>query len=290
MEIETLETADTTADTVADARSAPPDIPLGITRGLSNDDYHTEGSAVSSSELKRMLISPAHFACGTECEETRESLLFGTVLHGRLLEPDAFAARFFAAAKADRRTKVGKALAEAQEVEAAGRVMFPEEWLPTMDHIVANARRHDRIGWLLSEGEAEVALAWIDPETGIKCKVKLDWWHGVEHIVDLKSAVDVTRDGFGRTSARLDYPLSAAMYCEGVFQVTGEEPEWHFAVAEKGMPHTVACYDPSPQFMRRGREKFRIALRRLAECRDRGEYPMLQGKGYAQVLDVPAYY
>jgi hypothetical protein len=28
------------------------------------------------------------------------------------------------------------------------------------------------------------------------------------------------------------YTLSAAMYCEGVFQVTGEEPEWAFIACE----------------------------------------------------------
>ena len=65
---------------------------------MSNEDYHGDRSAVSSTQLKRMLISPAHFLSGiTDPEESTEALLFGSVLHGRLLEPDTFESRFFAA-------------------------------------------------------------------------------------------------------------------------------------------------------------------------------------------------
>jgi PDDEXK-like domain of unknown function (DUF3799) len=74
-----------------------------------------------------------------------------------------------------------------------------------------------------------VALAWIDPETGIKCKIRIDWWHGTRLLADVKSALDVTRDGFSRACARLNYALSAAMYCEGVFQATS-----HFSTFPRG--------------------------------------------------------
>ena len=115
----------------ASAARSVKDIPLGITRGMASDDYHAERSAVSSSQLKRMLVSPAHFMCGlNEPEESTEAMLFGTVLHGRMLESDSFPTRFFATPKVNRQTKEGKALAEVYRVEAAGRTMFPADWLP----------------------------------------------------------------------------------------------------------------------------------------------------------------
>ena len=78
----------------ASAARSVKDIPLGITRGMASDDYHAERSAVSSSQLKRMLVSPAHFMCGlNEPEESTEAMLFGTVLHGRMLESDSFTTR-----------------------------------------------------------------------------------------------------------------------------------------------------------------------------------------------------
>ena len=292
MDVEVLDpVSDTEAAKVPHPSMVYADIPLGITRNLENDAYHGESSAVSSTQLKRMLISAAHFASGfEEPEESSEALLFGSVLHGRLLEPATFAGRFFGMPKVDRRTKAGKALAESLEKEAAGRARFPEDWLSAIDRIVANARAHRRVRRLLSAGEAEVALSWIDPETGVKCKIKIDWWHDLRSLADVKSAADITRDGFGKACARLHYPLSAAMYCEGVYQVTGEEPEWTFIACEKTAPHTVAAYDATEAFLHCGRQKLRTALRRLAECRAKGVFPMLQGEGDSEPIDVPPWY
>ena len=75
----------------------------------------------------------------------------------------------------------------------------------------------------------------------------------------MKSAEDVTFEGFRRSCARLGYALSAAMYCEGVYQLTGEEPEWAFIACEKGRPNTVAVYRAMRPFLERGRSDFRRA-------------------------------
>lgn len=286
-ELSVLESVEAGQAPASAARSVK-DIPLGITRGMASDDYHAERSAVSSSQLKRMLVSPAHFMCGlNEPEESTEAMLFGTVLHGRMLESDSFTTRFFATPKVNRQTKEGKALAEVYRVEAAGRTMFPADWLPGIERIVDNARMHDKAREILGTGEAEVALAWIDPETGIKCKIKIDWWHDARTLAEVKSAEDVTFEGFRRSCARLGYALSAAMYCEGVYQLTGEEPEWAFIACEKGRPNTVAVYRAMRPFLERGRSDFRRALHRLAECRARGHFPMLQAEGEWEDIDLP---
>ena len=220
-----------------------PDIPFGVTRGMSNEDYHGDRSAVSSTQLKRMLISPAHFLSGiTDPEESTEALLFGSVLHGRLLEPDTFDSRFFAMPKVNRARKEGKQRYAECMVQAAGRTVYPEAWKEPIERIIDNAMTHRKARELLAKGEAEVALVWLDPDTGIKCKIKIDWWHDARTLADVKSAEDVTFEGFRRSCARLGYALSAAMYCEGVYQLTGEEPEWAFIACEKARPNTVAVY------------------------------------------------
>lgn len=255
---------------VAEACEAPatparevPDIPFGVTRGMSNEDYHGDRSAVSSTQLKRMLISPAHFLSGiTDPEESTEALLFGSVLHGRLLEPDTFESRFFAMQKVNRATKAGKQIYAERLVEAAGRIVYPVAWKEPIERIIENAMAHRRARELLSRGEAEVALVWLDEETGIKCKVN-------------------------KACGRLGYALSAAMYGEAVFQVTGDEPDWAFLACEKGRPNTVAVYRATQRMLERGRNDFRRALRRLAECRARGHFPMLQADGEWEDIDLP---
>lgn len=269
-----------------------PDLPLGMSRGIENDAYHGDRSAVSSTRLKRMLISPAHFLAGfTDPEESTEAMQYGTVLHGRLLEPATFAQRFYPMKKVNRTTKEGKALYADYLAEAAGRFVFPLDWLEGIERIVDNAHMHRRVRSILSDGEAEVAFAWIDEETGIKLKVKADWLSSrFDLLSDVKSAADVTQAGFSKAAARLDYPLSAAMYCEGVRAVTGVSAEWAFIACEKEPPHTVAAYRATEAFMRRGRAMFRGALRRLAECRARGAFPMLQGEGEWETIDLPRWY
>lgn len=268
-----------------------PDIALGMTRGIDSDAYHAERSAVSSTQLKRMLISPAHFVSGLhEHDESTEAMQYGTVLHARMLEPITFSKRFYATPKVNRATKEGKSLAESYKAEAAGRTMFPAEWLPAIECVVDNAGMHDKARAILGAGEAEVAFSWIDDETTIKCKIKVDWLHDVRLLADVKSAVDVPPEGFSRACARLNYPLSAFMYCEGVRQVTGEYPEWAFIACEKDRPHTVAVYRASETFLRRGQKDFRSALRRLAECRAKGRFPMLQEDGDWEPIDLPRWY
>jgi hypothetical protein len=212
---------------------------------------------------------------------------YGTVLHGRLLEPDSFESRFYAMPKTNRTTKSGKALYAEHIQAAAGRFTFPAEWLAGIERIVDNAHRHRRAHAILSRGEAEVAFAWVDAETGIKLKIKADWMTEDVLVADVKSALDVSRDGFGRACARLSYPLSAFMYCEGVRVVTGADPRWAFIACEKDLPNTVNVFHDTEHFMRRGRAMFRTALRRLAECRARGAFPMMQEDGEWEPVELP---
>ena len=212
---------------------------------------------------------------------------YGTVLHARLLEPATFDDRFYGMPSLDKRTKDGKAEFERHTALARGRTTFPIAWMRGIERIVDNAMLHRQVRSILGAGEAEVAFAWIDQETGIKLKIKVDWMSSPTVLADVKSALDVTRDGFSKACARLGYALSAYMYCEGVFQCTGEDPTWWFIACEKDTPNTVAAYRASESFMRRGQELYRRALRRLAECRERGSFPMLQGDGEGEEIDLP---
>ena len=115
-----------------------------------------------------------------------------------------------------------------------------------------------------------MALVWLDPDTGIKCKIKIDWWHDARTLADVKSAEDVTFEEASAVPAPGSATLSAAMYCEGVYQLTGEEPEWAFIACEGGRTPSPSTRDAP--FLERGRSDFERALHRLAECRARGHF------------------
>jgi hypothetical protein len=89
----------------------------------------------------------------------------------------------------------------------------------------------------------EVTFCWIDKETGLKLKAKADLWNqSTCEISDLKSTTDATAAAFERQCVQFRYPLSAAMYREGVYQTTGERSSWSFIACEKTAPHAVAVY------------------------------------------------
>jgi hypothetical protein len=265
-------------------------LPLGLTRGVSNDAYHEDTSAVSSTRLKPILTSPAHFKLNIDTwalEESSVEQLFGTVLHAKLLEPDSFEERFFPMPRVDRRTKEGRALADSLDQATCGRTPFPAEWMREIDAMIDSARKHRRIAKILAQGEAEVAFSWIDPATGIKLKAKLDWWSAADLVADVKTCIDASRDGFSKACARYGYSLSAYMYSEGVYQVTGVRPDWVFLALEKSSPYCAAAYQASNGFLRYGKREFEVALRTLLECRERNEYPGLQPDGEWETLDLP---
>lgn len=76
---------------------------------MTNSEYHAN-KAVSKSDLDLINRSPLHYINAVKNpKEQTESMLFGSVVHKLVLEPETFAAEYIAAPKCDRRTKEGKA-------------------------------------------------------------------------------------------------------------------------------------------------------------------------------------
>ena len=91
------------------------------------------------------------------------------MLHGRLLEPDTFESRFFAMPKVNRARKEGKQRYAECMVQAAGAPCTRGlEGAHRADH----RQRDDppQGARTAGQGEAEVALVWLDPDTGISAR------------------------------------------------------------------------------------------------------------------------
>ena len=189
------------------------DIPLGITRGMASDDYHAERSAVSSSQLKRMLVSPPT-SCAVErtggidrsdaVRHRAPTAACWRAIHSRQ--------RFFATPKVNRQTKARRS--PGSTGQAAGRTMFLADWLPASSASMDNAR--------MTQGTRNPG------HRRSRSGARLDRF-GDRHQVQGQDRLVAA--GRSRTSsrrwtspggrlleacARMQYALSAAMYCEGV--------------------------------------------------------------------------
>lgn len=262
----------------------------GIYHNMPNETYHADRSAVSSSQLKRILQSPSHYISGLDAQdESTEALMFGTALHCALLEPDEFPERYVVMPEFNKRTKEGKARMEAFEELAKGKTLITREWNERLKGMVASARRHKAVQEMLSHGEPELAFVWEDPETRVLCKIKTDWFQSGIAIWDAKSAADASKDAFSRACGRFGYHLSAAMYQAGVAAHTGEFLPWRFVAIEKEYPFACAVYTASERFIRKGQRAFRDGLALLKQCRESGVYPGYQPNHQIEDIDLPGW-
>jgi len=276
--------------------NAKTEIPAsGMILGLSNADYHSM-SSVSSSQLKTILRSPAHYRAayldGAPRKEPTASMVLGSLTHTLFLEPENFGSEYIIAPECDRRTKEGKAVYAAFQDAAEGLTIITAEQLQTAQ-AMANALCGHIIHEAMTGGHAEASIFWTDEVTGLACRIRPDyhippcetWPTGL--IIDVKTTDDARPEAFSRTCVTYGYDLSAAMYCDGFQQHYGtdEPPLFLLLVVERDSPHAVACYECSPEMLDKGNEKYRKAMQLLADSTASGEWPAYD-EGI-QLLNLP---
>ena len=161
-------------------------------------------------------------------ESPTPAMLFGTLAHLALLEPQAFMERYvFAPDGIDRRTKAGKA-AWSEWLETVGdrEVVKEADWdmACQMAEAVSRALASVPFGRKLLDGDHEKVFRWTDDLTGEECKIRVDsirMASGVPVIVDYKTTTDASTDGFARKCVSLGYDFQAGMYSEGVEKCLG---------------------------------------------------------------------
>ena len=267
----------------------------GMILGLSNADYHALPS-VSSSQLKTILRSPAHYAdaylYGKPRKEPTASMVLGSLTHTLFLEPEQYGSEYIIAPKWDARTTEGKAIREAFLAEAEGKTVIDADQLATAQ-AMANALCGHAIHEAMTGGHAEASIFWQDEQTGLACRIRPDyhiapsdiWPTGL--IIDVKTTDDARAEAFARTCVNFGYDLSAAMYCDGFRQHYGadEPPLFLLLVVERDAPYAVTCYECSPEMLDKGAGKYRQALEWLENCQRTDNWP-----GYndgIQLLNLP---
>nr|WP_246256671.1 PD-(D/E)XK nuclease-like domain-containing protein [Isoptericola halotolerans] len=172
----------------------------------------------------------------------------------------------------DYRTKAARE--ERDEARAEGHApILRHEW-EQVEVMAAAVREHPDAGPLLTGGEPEVSLFWDDPETGVRCKGRLDYWHCSGVVVDLKST---GRTADPRRIDRLSYDLGwhqqAAHYMAGVEWAMGERPRFIHVVLEVDAPHFVSVVELDDEYLADGAADVRLATDAYAHCLATDDWP-----------------
>lgn len=256
-----------------------PDPKPGIYPGVPFEEYAAI-RAMNCSTIKRGQQSPMHLLHALqhpEAWEETEALRFGKLFHMALLEPERYDLEVSREAPINPGTgsPYGFKTQAWRKAEAEmGMMIVSPEWAGSIAAMVANVRAHETAAKLLAgEGQTEVVAVWEDPETGVRCKARVDTRRPGVALLDAKTTENASPEEFQWSTERYGYDIQAAVYTDGWRILTGEDEPFGIIAVEKSPPFGCAVYEIAPAAVARGRAKYRGILRAYVHCRQTGVFP-----------------
>lgn len=278
----------------------------GIYKNVPMEEYQ-KWDAVHKSMFHHILKSSLHLQHYLDHgEEDRDIMVFGNLVDCLLLEPELFESRYIITPETyPSIVKKGltfkpwswnanycKEWRDQKSEENPGIKIISNDDLTRAKNIVERILAHPTAGkWLLGS-DRQVSLSWIDPETDLPCKGRMDAFD-VKQIIDLKITHNAHPSAFARILNDFKYHAGAAFYHDGLLLAQGIQPEespsipCSFIVAEDEPPHDVICYYLGPQSFEVGRIIYREAMQRYKDFIDTGDR-----SGYSNVaeeIEIPGY-
>jgi exodeoxyribonuclease VIII len=243
----------------------------------TNKMYHQDTTRISKSGLDLITKAPAYYYAkyldpNRVPEERTEALINGHAAHGQILEPDKFAHQFIVQPKFSGTGSVAKR-AE-WEAQHADKEIITLKTYNMITSMRSSVQAHPVARELLSTGEAEKTLTWMDPLTGAPCKSRQDWFNDSNRlIVDLKSTEDASDEAFRRSAFKYRYHVQAAFYLDGA-RACGLDPQgFVFIAVEKKPPFLVNVFYADEEFIEAGRQAYRNDLEIYMHCVRTGVWP-----------------
>jgi hypothetical protein len=208
-----------------------------IVPGLADATYRAV-EAASVSFLKLFSNTPAHAKAAQEKKhEQSPAQRLGTLAHMAILEPVRFATEVIVLpADAPRRPTDRQLFAKNPSPESREAIEYwhdfdeaaGEKQLISVDELmhIRNAKEavlaHPEARKVLTGGQSEVSMFWIDEDSGARCKARMDRWNQKQGvIVDLKK-IDVASDfRIKQSISQYKYHYQEAHYRNGGRAVTG---------------------------------------------------------------------
>lgn len=253
---------------------------------MTEQEYNA-ADGIRRSDLWKMEDSPEKFRYFSRNPmEQSQVMAFGSACHKAILEPKDFFDEYAIAPEVNRKTNAGKAEWDEFCKANEGKTPVKAEDYAVMQEMSAALKKCPLAKKLIyGKGETESPYFWTDPETGEKCKVKLDrlvTYRRRKFVVDYKTAKSAETFRFNSDIWKFGYYMQAAMYTEGVKRAKKmrKRPGFLFVVQEKTAPYAVNVIEVSPEVMNAGDAKFHKLLEKFHACKVVDEWP-----GY--VGDVP---
>jgi exodeoxyribonuclease VIII len=173
----------------------------------------------------------------------------GHAVHCLALEPEKFEERFAVAPKIDRRTKLGKACAEAFDIAHKDKTILDDQDYADALACVQALNNHPEFATIMAQPR-RVEVPFEFDLFGHRFKARLDCViDSMKLILDVKTTDDASPHRWQWSAVDYGYHRQQIIYQEALRQATGKKYRFYFAVVEKpkpstrGIPPTVALYE-----------------------------------------------
>lgn len=241
----------------------------GVYADVSDETYHRWAGA-SQSRLKDLMRSPAHALFNMTFErKTTEALKIGSALHTKVLQPEAFDARWLV--NQDRKTSPDDA------------VTLGSNAYDKVNGMAAAIAAHPVASELLADvAHRELSLVWDDCESGVRCKARYDHVCAKRDIIiDIKTTEDASRREFEKAIFNYGYHIQGAQYLQAAAALEIKAKHFVLIAIEKtpgiicdGKPsHAIGVYVLDAAAIEAGAHELTELLARWKECQALGEWP-----------------
>lgn len=274
-------------------------LPPGLHTGIPPAEYHRRVLGVFSKHGgDDLLVAPAKYRArmtGALDDEDKDAYRIGNAFESLLLEPAAFAREY--AVEPDFGPCNRKGPRDARDAwrgEHKRALWLAADEGLAVEGMVAAVHRHPYAGPLVrlaltGAGIVQPTLLWDDPDTGLRCKARLDVLFpnmaGLDLVLDVKTTKSAQRWSFRADCARYGYHRQHAHYVDGLRQIGRRPGPFYFLVVEKTPPYLVALYKLDDAAVDLGAEQVGRAMRTLADCIARDQWPGLADD--VQTIDLP---
>lgn len=253
--------------------------PECVKRGTSVDanEAYLAIDAVNWSSLRNMDVSPKFYRYRLKNPApTTDAKQRGIAIHCAVFEPERWVTDYLAQPDfGNLRYKANKEKrAEWTETAPADAIVLRHEEHALVERCASAVHEHPVARRLLEVGRAEEPIVWTDPDTGVRCKGRLDFI-GPTFIRDLKSSRHGDLHRIWADFGRYLYHGQAAWYHDGATcagLIPGDTPP-HAIVVQTSEPYDVVAGPFETGAVEKGRALYQTLLRRLAECQAAGIWP-----------------
>jgi len=253
------------------------DYGIGVHNDIPEPTYHSL-PGLSSTGIKKMLDAPAVFEqYQREGEKPRTVFDVGSAAHAKILGAGSDVVAY----PAEHLTPSGnvstkKAATDwAAQQRAAGLIPVTPDQIEAVNAMAEAALTHPDAGPLLEHGQAEVSLIWDDPDTGARCRGRVDYVRTDTVLVDLKTADGARPWTWSYKAEDHGYFEQRVHYGNGWQVLTGSEPRFLTVVVDKKPPHLVFVAEYDEPTCDKAAERVRQAIDAYAKGIASGQWPRL---------------